>query len=931
MEEEQFGASQQDVTNQKSLNEEIREYRQMLSGIGSELGRQASAHAAINRELRGLDSIAKQIQADEQDISRLNTERLESLREQSKVRLDEIKEQGEMLANQLNINLLKEGQLELDEEIIRGLLTGKDITEKQAAVLQGLVSGYAAEAEIVDSINKAIEKRLEYENEIKRITGLTSSLMKSTQGTLKQIGADALGTYLNFESAQKSMDKTADSVARAGKNFGALRVAAAGFGQLALGAGRALTSFEAILAAVVKGADNITMFEKTLGASADEAKILNERMEDIAANSETAFINSDRLRKAFTGLSKEIGLSASILEDEALVSFATLTENIGLSNQEAGKLVGLFSTLGGTTEENLNLFGEQAKQLAIQNKLQVRGVDLVEELGKMSLSVAMNLGRNPKELAKAVVQAKALGVSLDTINKIAGSLLDFESSISNELEAQLLSGDQLNLGRARQLALMGKQGELAEELGNQEAIRNAFADNNVIKQQSIAKSIGLSVDELAQMALKQEFNTMSAEKFKNIYDDNLYTQIQTRTVQESFNDLISKAQTILVRIADALSPILNLVKEIAATDIGANLLAFGGLALGIVPRVIKMAKSFGLLKASTVSATVAQEGLNAAQREGSKTSSFGASAISKINTTALLKGAAAMAIAAGGIFVFAKALQEFDKIESWENTAKGLLAFGVSLAATSGILSLFTPLAYPAAAALAAFGVAVLGVGLGLNLASKGFAIVADSLTKLASINLISVGAGLASVGTGMMAMMSGSLLGGLGAMAVLGTIATLASPLSKSASAVQLLANSFGKLGENIDSLDTQKLGGLEASAALGTIATLASPLSKSASAVQLLANSFGKLGENIDNLDTAKIGGIKDALVTNTNLPMLAAADAVSSLVTTLSAPSTDNSNSELINEVKAMRAAIEAGGSVYIDSKSAGDAAVLNTFKN
>jgi hypothetical protein len=62
-----------------------------------------------------------------------------------------------------------------------------------------------------------------------------------------------------------------------------------------------------------------------------------------------------------------------------------------------------------------------------------------------------------------------------------------------------------------------------------------------------------------------------------------------------------------------------------------------------------------------------------------------------------------------------------------------------------------------------------------------------------------------------------------------------------------------------------------------------------------------------------------------------MLAAADAVSSLVTTLSAPSTDNSNSELINEVKAMRAAIEAGGSVYIDSKSAGDAAVLNTFKN
>ena len=886
MEEDQFGASQQDVNNQKSLNEEIREYRQMLSGIGSELGRQASAHAAINRELRGLDSIAKQIQADEQDISKLNTERLDSLKEQSKVRLEEIKEQGEMLANQLNINLLKEDQLELDEQIIRGLLAGKDITEKQAAVLQSLVSGYTLEAEIVDNINKAIEKRLQYENEIKRITGLTSSLMKSTQGTLKQIGADALGTYLNFEEAQKAMDKTADSVARAGKNFGALRVAAAGFGQLALGAGRALTSFEAILAAVVKGADNITMFERTLGASADEAKILNERMEDIAASSETAFINSDRLRKAFTGLSKEIGLSAGILEDEALVSFATLTENIGLSNREAGKLVGLFSTLGGTTEDNLNLFGEQAKQLAIQNKLQVRGVDLVEELGKMSLSVAMNLGRNPKELAKAVVQAKALGVSLETLNKVAGSLLDFESSIQNELEAQLLSGDQLNLGRARQLALMGKQGELAEELGNQEAIRNAFADNNVIKQQSIAKVLGLSVDELAQMSLKQELATLGAEKFKNIYDDNLYTQIQTRTVQESFNDLISKSKTILVSIADALSPILNIVKEIASTDIGANLLAYGGLAIGIIPRVINMAKSFKTLTARILGTTAAQETLNKSQQAASRApGGFGGSLFKNLNTTALLKGAAAMTIAAGGIFVFAKALQEFDKIKSWENTAKGLLAFGISLATTSAILSVFTPIAYPAAAALVAFGVAVAGVGLGLNLASKGFAIVADSLTNLEGLNLIQMAGGLVSVAGGIAALFSSLALGGLG-------------------------------------------LGGI---VALTAIAALVSPIAKSAESMNMLANSFGKLADNVDRIDTQKLGEIKDALVTNANLPMLAAADAVSSLVTTLSAPSTDNSNSELINEVKAMRAAIEAGGSVYIDSKSAGDAAVLNTFKN
>ena len=244
-----------------------------------------------------------------------------------------------------------------------------------------------------------------------------------------------------------------------------------------------------------------------------------------------------------------------------------------------------------------------------------------------------------------------------------------------------------------------------------------------------------------------------------------------------------------------------------------------------------------------------------------------------------------MTIAAGGIFVFAKALQEFDKIKSWENTAKGLLAFGISLATTSAILSVFTPIAYPAAAALVAFGVAVAGVGLGLNLASKGFAIVADSLTNLEGLNLIQMAGGLVSVAGGIAALFSSLALGGLG-------------------------------------------LGGI---VALTAIAALVSPIAKSAESMNMLANSFGKLADNVDRIDTQKLGEIKDALVTNANLPMLAAADAVSSLVTTLSAPSTDNSNSELINEVKAMRAAIEAGGSVYIDSKSAGDAAVLNTFKN
>jgi hypothetical protein len=58
-------------------------------------------------------------------------------------------------------------------------------------------------------------------------------------------------------------------------------------------------------------------------------------------------------------------------------------------------------------------------------------------------------------LTQAVAQAKLLGTNLETTKKQASALLDFESSIENELQAELITGQQFNLERARSASLMG--------------------------------------------------------------------------------------------------------------------------------------------------------------------------------------------------------------------------------------------------------------------------------------------------------------------------------------------------------------------------------------------------------------------------------------------------------------------------------------------
>ena len=95
-------------------------------------------------------------------------------------------------------------------------------------------------------------------------------------------------------------------------------------------------------------------------------------------------------------------------------------------------------------------------------------------------------------------------MELGKVEDIAGSLLDFESSIKNELEAELLTGKNLNLEKARQAALNNDLATVATEIAKQAGDSAEFAKMNRIQQDALAKSVGMSRDELAETLYTQE-------------------------------------------------------------------------------------------------------------------------------------------------------------------------------------------------------------------------------------------------------------------------------------------------------------------------------------------------------------------------------------------------------------------------------------------
>jgi hypothetical protein len=171
------------------------------------------------------------------------------------------------------------------------------------------------------------------------------------------------------------------------------------------------------------------------------------------------------------------------------------------------------------------------------------------EAAKVSGQLAANLKNNPEYIVNAVSQAKALGTTLEQTKRQGESLLDFESSIENELKAELLTGQALNLERARAAALMGDQVTVMQELNNQGMTLEKFQNMNVLAQKSFAAAIGLSSDELANQLRQQKLAEESGKSLAQITEEEAMEAQKRQDTQDKFNVAMDKLKDIIGNLA----------------------------------------------------------------------------------------------------------------------------------------------------------------------------------------------------------------------------------------------------------------------------------------------------------------------------------------------------------------------------------------------
>jgi hypothetical protein len=271
----------------------------------------------------------------------------------------------------------------------------------------------------------------------------------------------------------------------------------------------------AVVGVIVKGftelASSANQIRQDLGLSVGESISLGSKTAILSKAFSLIGGDGEQIAAFSKAIASEFG-SINQLSFKTLTNFGLISLRTGISGDNAAKLAkSIQSIQGGTLETSLNTistFENLSRAAGVAPKLVL---DDIAESTELFAKFAKDGGEN---LAKAAIEARKLGLNLSAVDKISESILDFESSIEKQMEASVLLGRQLNLDRARQLAIEGDLEGVLTEVKNQVGGAEQLSKMNVIQRKALADAVGLEVSELSKLAAGQEnVNKLSNSQF----------------------------------------------------------------------------------------------------------------------------------------------------------------------------------------------------------------------------------------------------------------------------------------------------------------------------------------------------------------------------------------------------------------------------------
>jgi hypothetical protein len=501
---------------------------------------------------------------------------------------------------------IRRANIEIETARATGNLETVALLEREVAMLEEEVSIKKESNALNQDLAKNMKSVMETSERIKGAIEATpiGGLIDGIKGAMENIpGGAALGKALGVDSVaediKKNLGDTMTNVVSGFQQGGAqgmeaLSQGAQSFGKALMAGPQAaiilmVAAVGALIGLLKSGFDafdkmdkQVSEVQKKMGGTKDEAVKTFQAAQGMAQEMGIVGVNSQEVVKGMATVSELMGgldvatqIKSGNKELEQFAKDATvLSEKFGMSAEEIGNIKALATMTG----ESMGSLVKKGTGLA---KGLMTDKEAMKTLASVPKSVSVAFKGGTESLIKAAQKAKMLGQDLGRVQEIGDGMLDIESSLAKEMEARVLTGKQLNLDAARQLALAGDVAGLQDELLNQAGSLEEFQNMNRLQQKSMADAMGMSVEEMTNMLTKaQEYrdvgldsakitelqnmnqkqlademkNTSSAEQ--RAYIEKIAKEKEAATMAEQFGDIMTKIQE---KITALLAPLVSVI------------------------------------------------------------------------------------------------------------------------------------------------------------------------------------------------------------------------------------------------------------------------------------------------------------------------------------------------------------------------------------
>ena len=569
----------------EAQNAGLKESINLLKDMQKSYDKIADRVSSMNKATINTNRLEKELEKTKQQQNRAARELAEYEKEQA----DTVK----MFNKDLNAELL------LQQKINNKELEGAQL-KKANKYLRNLQNDleYQSYKTSIMAVNKAkeevaiMQERIEEEKAIADKVGFTGNLLKQsnkylgiggglygkivqeardgevkTKGMVKGAAALAAGLALAAKAGGKIMSGTTDQMSKLSDSDTIQKMTSGVSGLLKnipfVGGllGGMVDSVSAFLDLTISASSKVQKMGRELGLSSQQALALNNSFNRFANSTNDALLNSQKLFETQIELGNQLGV-LNTLSNDRLQTDIHLKEIAGLDLQTRGSLVESSVILGQNQKDIMNSVFAQVKGLKQATGIQLDQKGVLKEASNLGGYLGLSFAKYPAQLTKSLISIKAMGLELKQLDGMASSFLDFESSISSEFEAQLLTGKDINLTKARELFLNNDLAGAAQEITSQVGSSSDFMKMNRIQAESLAKAMGMTRDQMGDMLKKQEYMSKIGAKDTDNAQKQYQLALAKYGTQKEMSAMLGEDTTNAIMNASAQEKIAGLMDKI---------------------------------------------------------------------------------------------------------------------------------------------------------------------------------------------------------------------------------------------------------------------------------------------------------------------------------------------------------------------------------